>query len=156
MVLSCGPIDGDQPTVLDIMGKLRLHGNVALAQGCLIDVGPQAVVEIGQQTYINPRTQLIIKHGLRIGEYCAISWECQFLDEDFHALTYEGQRPVETPEIVIGNHVWIGNRVCVYKGTVIPDGCVVASNSVVKGIFTEENLLLAGNPAKVIRRNVQW
>ncbi|MEJ7665610.1 MAG: hypothetical protein WKG07_41865 [Hymenobacter sp.] len=61
-----------------------------------------------------------------------------------------------TNDIVLGDRVWIGSRVSIFKGTVIPSGCVVASNSVVKGVFTEENALLAGNPAKVVKRNVQW
>lgn len=156
LLLSCGAIDGHEPTVLDVMGRLLLHGDAAIAQGCRVDIGPRATVEIGHQTYINPRTQLIIKHGLRIGHQCAISWECQFLDEDFHVLVYEGQRKLKNPEIVLGDHVWIGSRVSIYKGTVIPSGCVVASNSVVKGVFTEENALLAGNPARIVHRNVQW
>ena len=58
--------------------------------------------------------------------------------------------------IVIGSHVWIGSRVSVLKGSVIPDGCVVASSSVVKSIFTEKNALIAGNPAKIVRQNVSW
>ncbi len=94
-------------------------------------------------------------HKLKIGDNCAISWNCQFLDEDFHEIKYQGKK--ETPEeIIIGNKVWIGSNVCVYKGTFIPNGCVIASNSVVKGGFEEENVLIAGNPAKVIKRNISW
>ncbi|WP_207895975.1 acyltransferase [Hymenobacter gummosus] len=156
LLLSCGPVDGTGPTRLHVRGKLRLLGGLALGRGCMIDVGPNAVMEVGDNTYINPRTQVIIHHGLRIGRDCSISWECQFLDEDFHEIHYEGKRPSLGNDIVIGDHVWIGSRVSVYKGTVIPNGCVVASNSVVKGVFTEENALLAGNPARVVRRNVRW
>jgi acetyltransferase-like isoleucine patch superfamily enzyme len=156
LLLSCGPVDGSEPTRISVRGKLRLLGNFALGRGCRLDIGPNATMEVGDQTYINPRTQVIIHHGLRIGRDCAISWECQFLDEDFHEIQYEGKRVCPSNDIVIGDHVWIGSRANIYKGTVIPNGCVVAANSVVKGIFTEENALLAGNPARVVRRNVQW
>lgn len=156
LILSCGVIDGVEPTAIDVQGRLQILGDFTMGRGCRVDIGPEATVEIGHQTYINPRTQLVIKHGLRIGQHCAISWECQFLDEDFHHLTYEGQRNIGHPEIIIGDRVWIGSRVSVYKGSVIPNGCVVASNSVVKGVFTEENALLAGSPARVVRRDVRW
>ncbi|WP_345051596.1 acyltransferase [Hymenobacter glaciei] len=156
LLLSCGAIDGTEPTSLDVQGKMQINGDVAIGRGCRVDIGPDATVDIGDGTYINPRSQFVIKHGLRIGQHCAISWECQFLDEDFHTLSYKGQRPSGPPEIVVGDRVWIGNRVSVYKGVVIPNGCVVASNSVVKHAFTEENVLLAGNPAQIVRRNVKW
>lgn len=91
-----------------------------------------------------------------MGNDCGISWECQFLDEDFHELNYEGQENQKARNIRVGNHVWIGSRVTVLKGAVIPNGCVVAANTVVNKEFTEENCLLAGNPAKVVKRNVSW
>ena len=50
----------------------------------------------------------------------------------------------------IGNNVWSGCGVKIYKGTVIPDNCVIASNSIVKGVFKEENSLIGGNPASII------
>lgn len=59
-------------------------------------------------------------------------------------------------QIVVGDHVWIGSNVTVLKGAVIPRGCVVGSGAVVTRAFTEENALLAGNPARVIRRGVAW
>jgi serine acetyltransferase len=33
---------------------------------------------------------------------------------------------------------------------------VIASNSIIKDVFKEKNSLIAGNPAKIIKRNVQW
>ena len=93
---------------------------------------------------------------MSVGEDCAISWGCQFLDDDFHELSYEGRAKVDDPKIRIGSHVWIGSRVSVLKGAVIPDGCIVASNSVVGKVFTEKNCLIAGNPAQVIRHDVSW
>lgn len=87
-------------------------------------------------------------HGLTIGDNCAIAWDCQFLDENFHNITYKNkiQRP---KEIKIGNNVWIGAGVKIYEGTFIADGCVISSNSIVRGI-------IGGNPSKVIKENVSW
>ena len=83
------------------------------------------------------------------------SWDCQFLDDDFHEISYLGKIPTDN-SIIIGDNVWIGCGVKIYKGTKIASGCVVASNSIVKGVFDIENTLIAGNPAKIIKENIIW
>lgn len=142
-------------TFLNVEGKLSFKGRFTMGKGCRFDIGEKAEVEFCSG-YLSPRTDVIIVHGMTVGAGCAISWGCQFLDEDFHDLDYEGRAEVDDPRIRIGEHVWIGSRVSVLKGAVIPTGCVVAANSVVNKAFTEENCLLAGNPAKVVRRGVSW
>ena len=142
-------------TFLNIDGKLIFTGSFSMGKGCRFDIGPKAEVKFSSG-YMSPNTDVILVHGMTVGDGCAISWGCQFLDDDFHDLDYEGRREPGNPHIHIGSHVWIGSRVTVLKGAVIPDGCVVASNSVVNKPFTEKNCLLGGNPAKVIRRNVNW
>lgn len=142
-------------TYLNAMGKVVFGGPFGIGKGSRLDVGPEAEVIFGSG-YIGPNTDLIIGHGMTVGDDCAISWGCQFIDRDFHEIDYPGRVAVKDPRIVIGSHVWIGSRVTVLKGTRIPDGCIVAAGSVVGGVFTEENCLLAGSPAKVIRREVSW
>ena len=150
-----GFVSSQERTFLNVEGELTFLGRFSIAKGCRIDVGKDAKVAFGSG-YISPNTDIIIVHGMTVGDGCSISWGCQFLDDDFHDLEYEGRTEVLNPQIKIGSHVWIGSRVSVLKGAVIPDGCVVAANSVVNKVFTEKNCLLAGNPAKVIRRDVSW
>ena len=95
-------------------------------------------------------------HGLQIGENCAISWNCQFLDEDFHQLDYEGKAVKNNNSIYVGNKVWIGSNVTILKGAYISSESVVAANSVVIGKFEKKGVLIAGNPAKVIKEGVTW
>lgn len=143
-------------TVFNLMGKLEIAGTVRIARGCRVAIGNEGVVRIGNGTFINPFTRVVIAHEMEVGENCAISWNCQFLDDDFHELRYEGKKTIPSHAIRIGNKVWIGANVSVYKGTTIPDGCVIAADSVVKGLFTEKNALIAGNPAKIVKSNVSW
>ncbi len=98
------------------------------------------------------QSTFVIMHGLTMGDGCAISWGCQFLDEDFHQIAYTGKKETSS-EIIIGSQVWIGSNISVLKGSMIPDGCVVASGSVVGAKFTEKKLTdrrksCKGNPTK--------
>lgn len=144
-----------EKTYLNIRGKVHIKGNHIVSKGCRWDIAKDAVVTIGNNGYMNANTKLIIMHRLDIGDECAISWDCQFLDEDFHEIQYEGKKDTDS-SIIIGNHVWIGCGARIYKGTVIADGCVVASDSVVRGKFLTPNCIIGGNPAKVIKENIVW
>ncbi len=142
-------------TFLNIEGKLHIAGNFSIGRGCRIAVGEHAEVSIGQGGYINANTRLIIMHKLEIGNNCNISWDCQLLDEDFHTVNYPGKKPKEKG-ITIGDNVWIGCGAKIYQGTVIPAGCIIAADAVVRGVFTLENCIIGGNPARVIRENASW
>ena len=58
--------------------------------------------------------------------------------------------------IVIGEHCWIGHKVTILKNTILADNTIVGAKSLVSGHFTEPNTIIAGNPAKVIKKNVIW
>ena len=150
-----GFMDRGDRTLLRLRGRLEVAGPFTIARGCRLDVGPDAVVRLAGG-YFNARTTLVIAHGLTVGAGCAVSWDCQFLDEDFHALDYDGRRPPADPRITLGDRVWVGSGVTVLKGSSLPDGTVVAAGAVVAGRFTEPNTLLGGVPAKALRRGVSW
>jgi len=141
-------------TLLNIMGKLKINMHYLIGKGCSFVVGGGAVAEFGHG-YVGPNTKFIITNGLTVGNGSAISWGCQFLDDDYHRIIKEPHAEVDR-KIVIGGHVWIGCNVLVLKGAHIPDGCVVAAGSVVVSKFTKTNCLIAGNPAQVIREDIRW
>ena len=42
------------------------------------------------------------------------------------------------------------------KNTKIPNGCIIGVGSVVTKSIKEENSVLAGNPAKIVRKDIEW
>jgi acetyltransferase-like isoleucine patch superfamily enzyme len=58
---------------------------------------------------------------------------------------------IRTEEIVIGKNCFVGCNALILKGTILEDGCVVGAGAVVSGQF-EENSVIVGNPAKVIKK----
>jgi acetyltransferase-like isoleucine patch superfamily enzyme len=131
-------------------GVLKIDGLVRIAESSRIYVSGELL--IGNGTYINPNTLIFARTKVVIGAFCAISWDCQIIDDDFHGVNSLGNR---ASPISIGDHVLIGSRSIILKGVNIGDGCVIAAGSVVtKNI--PSNCLCGGVPAKVIRKNITW
>ena len=108
--------------------RLTLGRNVDLRDGVAIWwEGDDAQIQIGDNTYLHQRTELRCRESITIGNDCAISWDVQILDTDYHRL--DGQ-PDASP-VRIGDRVWIGARATVLKGVSIGDGAVVAAGALV-------------------------
>ena len=58
--------------------------------------------------------------------------------------------------MIIGDHVWIGAGATLLKKTKIGNNCVVATRAVVTKDFSENNVMLARNPAQIKRKDVYW
>lgn len=97
--------------------------------------------------------------SIEIDENCMFSHDTVFWPTDGHAILNVGEDlAYNLPKTIkIGKHVWIGNEAKVTKGTIIPSNSVVALASVVSKDFSgETNVILAGNPAKIVKRNIDW
>ena len=72
-------------------------------------------------------------------------------------LDFETNKPISEPkDVYIGKHCWITSRCTILKGTHLPNNTVVGANSLVNKKFTQENTLIAGSPAVVIKERVKW
>lgn len=96
---------------------------------------------------------------LRIGENCLFSRDIIIrCGESPHLLfDYESGDYLDISEgVFIGDHVWVGERAYITKRATIPDESMVAACAVVTKRFEDPRVVLAGNPAKVVRSGVQW
>lgn len=66
-----------------------------------------------------------------------------------------GHRINPAASVHIGDHVWLGLRCMILKGAQIDDGVVVAAGALVVGKVPGD-AVVAGVPAKVVRRNIEW
>lgn len=131
-------------------GSFLVHGYARIARSCKVYVAGK--LAIGDRSYINPGTMIFARTSVSIGSGCAISWNCEIIDDDFHHV--ESKTESSAP-ISIGNNVWIGSHTSVLKGVTIGDGAIIGSRSVVTR-DVPANCLAVGQPAKVIRHDVQW
>ena len=118
---------------------------------CLLADGVRSTITIGDKCRING-AYIHAKASISIGNNCVIASGVNLIDSNAHE-TYSLDRTtgVDTPEpIQIGNNVWIGVNAIILKGSILPDNCVIAAGSVVRGVFPP-NSIIQGNPAKVVK-----
>jgi acetyltransferase-like isoleucine patch superfamily enzyme len=56
-------------------------------------------------------------------------------------------------DVIIGENCWIGMNAVILPGVELADKTIVGAGSVVTKSFLETNCTIAGNPAKIIKRN---
>lgn len=144
-------IQMESNSLLSIKGKRKVN----LGPGVRVLMGKDSQVTIGEGTFITANSLLISTSSISIGKDCAISWDVQIMDTDFHKVIINGENKKEGKPVVIGDKVWIGSRATILKGVNIGNGAIIAASSVVtKDVLP--NTLVAGNPAKAIKSNVDW
>ena len=58
--------------------------------------------------------------------------------------------------IDIGDHVWIGKGATILKNAAVADNSIIGTQAVVTKRFSEQNSVVAGNPAKIVKRSIKW
>ena len=145
--------EGDH-SYLNLSGRMSIRGRVSIGRGSRFDIGEGAVC-----TLINCRvsgmSNFIIQYSLLIDDNSRIAWGCELMDNDQHNLLRDaGRRPVHTG-ITIQKNVWVGSRVLILKNVTVGEGSVIGAGAVVTKTIPPR-VLAAGNPARVIRENVEW
>lgn len=96
---------------------------------------------------------------LDIGENCMFSSNVVVRGGEYPHLIFDkesGEYLDVSEGIFIGNHVWVGEGAFIGKSVTLPDDCIVGTRSVVTRRFDEQHCVIAGNPARVVKRGVQW
>ncbi len=127
--------------------------NIApLSQDSQIVIGNNFSTEGAEIRLSEPNTEI------HIGNDCMLSYGIEIRVSDSHAI-YD----IKTNEILnhpkkitIGNHVWIGIRTIVLKGSEIKNNSVIGANTLISKKFDESNVVIVGNPARIVRRNINW
>ena len=120
---------------VDSTPVLRFGNNVLMSKNC--HIGAWNRIEIGDGTLLGSNV---------------------FITDHFHGSIVASE--LSTPPIqrklyskgpvIIGKNVWIGDGVCIMPNVTIGDNVIIGANSVVTKSFGP-NLVVAGNPAKVIK-----
>ena len=127
--------------------KLTIEGNTVLAYGATLELHENAEIVIGS-AYINVGAVILSAEKITIGNEVLISRGVYIYDSDHHPIVDEDGNQLNPPKPVsIEDHVWIGLRCLVLRGSRIGEGAMIATNSVVGGKI-KAGTMASGNPAR--------
>lgn len=143
--------------IWEVNGDVVFNGRAFIMHGCKLNVGEGAQLIIGDDFNMSTECAIIAAKKIVIGDHSGISWESLVMDTDFHHIADETGVVFNHPkEIVIGDNVWVGCKCTILKGAVIPNGCVVAANSMVTKALSGEKSIFGGNPLRVLKSGISW
>lgn len=135
-------------------------------KNCIISIGNHGEINncrifVDEMTSMTDVRIYCFQHNsnLTIGKNCTFSEKIQIRTGEYPHLIFDkvtGEYLDKDSNINIGNHVWIGEGVTLLKNASIANDNIVGCYSVVTKPFTETNSVIAGNPAKIRKRNVDF
>jgi acetyltransferase-like isoleucine patch superfamily enzyme len=142
--------------VLKIQGKVIANEGIHLGLGSKIAVEKNGLLLLGSNLVVTGETTIICHRSVVIGGNCLFSWGITVSDTDSHTVCNHNNEIINHDKAVhIGNHVWLGAKVLVLKGSQIDDNSVVGIASIVTK-HIPANSLAVGAPAKVLKENINW
>lgn len=96
--------------------------------------------------------------SLVIGKNVALSYDIEIYTTDTHPVLDMQGNVINNKKasVVIQDHVWVCASAVLLKGAYISSDSIVGHSAVVSGKFSEKNVAIAGNPAKIVKRDINW
>ena len=133
----------------DKVKKLNIH--MASNQKC--EIGKEFFT-YGCEIVFSTEENLSVK----IGDDCIFARNILIRPSDGHSVFDVCTKELKNPgrSIELGNHVWVAGNTAILKGVHIHDNCIIGHGSVVTKSTTEPYSIYAGNPARLVKTNIDW
>jgi len=140
--------------------KMIMGVNTAILPGVYITANNHAEIFIGDNSYISQEVTINSRSRIIIGKNVMLGQQVKIMDYDAHdifSLNDKKKKEVinKSQPVIIQDKVWIGVRATILKGVTIGSGSIVGANSCVTS-DVPSNVIVAGNPAKIIKENIKW
>jgi len=107
---------------------------------------------MGEESCLTSRHLVDVQDRIEIGAFTTIAGATSQIWT--HGIDVEMAQQTTHP-VRVGSYSYIGARVLLLPGCVVPDRCVVAAGAVVAGVLPEENAVYAGMPAALKKSGIQ-
>lgn len=134
-----------QLTAWEIHNGIQYIPSINIGSGC----------QFGSYNHITAINSIIIGDGVLTGKFVTITDNSHGNPKEKKDLAISPiQRTVYSKgPVVIGNNVWIGDKVTILPNVNIGNGCIIGANAVVTKSAPPYSILV-GNPAKII--NIEY
>jgi acetyltransferase-like isoleucine patch superfamily enzyme len=131
-------VNGDVPWPVNYTSRVTLPQNIKIGKGVALSFARSGGCYIQGNNGIEIGDNTIFAPGVKI-----ISANHDVTNLDKH---------VYTNPIKIGNNCWIGANAVILPGVTLGNNVIVGAGSVVTKSFEEDGIIIAGNPARIIKR----
>lgn len=139
--------------------RVKIGSQVCIHNGQIHIEDDNGEIDIGDNSLLLGQTHLAAIEGttIGIGKECLLSSNVVFRTGDSHSvLDINGNRINPSRSIVIGDHVWIGSQTILLKGSGLSNDSILGAGSVLGKRITESNVAVAGNPASIVKTDINW
>ncbi|TGB70597.1 hypothetical protein FFT88_17320 [Escherichia sp. E4930] len=141
-------------------GNTLLIGSYTKLAGAIHIIGDNLTVFIGAGTTFQS-VKVFCRgnnQGVYFGRDCMLSGGIEVRTSDSHSIISltEKKKLNCIKGIFIGDHVWIGKKALIQKGTVIPEDNIIGFGAMVNKPLNGSNKVFAGVPVKEIKSGVTW
>lgn len=153
---------GDKHSYMQLVpgAKFIFNGKAVFSKGSSIRaIKNGATIVVGENAYFNQFCTLSACKKIEIGDDFLSGWNVNIRDADGHYIFNNedlSNRINDDKEVIIGNHVWVGSYSDILKGSQIPNDCIIAYKSCVTKEYSEAKCIIAGVPAKIVKRDISW
>ncbi len=141
--------------IWQVNGTVSFGGKASIGHGSKISV--RGNLFFGDGFNMTAESTIVCAKEIRFGRDCLLSWDILVMDTDEHPLyNKDNERINPDKPILVGDHVWIGCKCVLLKGSEVPDNTVVAAGTLLTSSFSGEHQVIGGNPPTVLKHDIRW
>ena len=135
-----------------ILNIVQVHMQFGAINNSHIQIGASSSVVSGEFSIQNSNV------SISVGKECMLSRNVLLYASDGHPIYDLDTNKIinKTKGISIGNNCWIAQNTTILKNVKIFDNCIIGANSTVTKSCHDNNSILAGNPARIVKTNIRW
>lgn len=123
---------------------------------CSISLEGNSTLYVGTNSGVRGVNFVLRDGSVRVGRNCMFGYGILIRNSDSHkVLDSNGTVTNQPKDIEIGNHVWLCERCTILKGVTIGDDSIIALGAIVTK-NCPPNSIMAGNPAQVVKKDINW
>ena len=138
---------------------MEIGENCKITGAFIMKITDGAKICIGDKTTMGG-VSIICGEGRKVsvGDDCMFSFGINLRTTDSHGIYDQKTKNRINPakDIVVGDKVWVGMNCMIMKGSAISNGSVVGAGAFVSKPIETPNVLIAGNPAIILKEGVVW
>lgn len=144
-------------SIWKVSGRVIFGGKCSLGHGSKVCVAESGKLILGDDFIITAESSLLCRKRIEFGRGCLLSWDVMVMDTDYHVIRNPaGEQVNRNRPVTFGDHVWIGCRSLIMKGSEIASHCVISAGAVISGQYHGTNEVIGGNPPRTLKENIFW